>query len=740
MGGAKGGISIAIMLLGALITLCASHPLCYVDDRPTDPDEILEFCPEAQSGACCTDAEEALVQLRHEAVGNLTGDCDDLYKQVVCGVCGSYSGHLYERLGAELGVLDGMTMKSDFCEELVSACNEQITFPTYDGGDDYCTKHTGGGDDQFWSYPYTESDIFASGLTQVFDSQDDFPSSTIGLYQTPDSSMYWLVGQAGEIKMVDLDDLSTMTTVVDISSGLSSGELYVDYEEGLLGLAFSPLFSTDGYPAYFYLSYTVELDDGENQRNRLSKFQYFAGDPAFTLASEEVLLTSAPKIGSIHSAGWVGFQPSAYGTIASYHDIYWTTGDGASQTDPENHGQDTTNLLGSVMRISVPADGTGYEIPTGNLASPALPEICASGFRNPWRCSFDRETDELYCGDVGHTLVEEIDIVECGNNYGWSRFEGSRCQEAQESRDGPCLDTDRSAFTFPIYEYCHPDYSSDDADEADFVAGVDICGTRMVSGTAVIGGYVYRGTYFADVLYGAYVFGDNTSNNIYYIVQDSGVWSVGTIISDSSVSVIGFAEDNNGELMVIDQDYNIYQLPCGDMCASTCLDQSDQQPTYESLGCFVDVLGDRALENDDAIRACLVDERVMSPAICASYCYTLGATYAGVQFGFECFCGVDSDYSRHGTSTTCNMECTGYPSESCGGFLSIEVYELGEPEASDSSALLLAGGPTPVGPTAYVEDTADSSSASRTASPGAGGPLKMILLSFVGLVFMFVAL
>ncbi|CAN0254776.1 unnamed protein product, partial [Ectocarpus fasciculatus] len=112
-------------------------------------------------------------------------------------------------------------------------------------------------------------EIFASGLTQVFDSQDDFPSSTIGLHQTPDSSMYWLVGQAGEIKMVDPDDLTTMTTVVDISSGLSSGELYVDYEEGLLGLAFSPLFSTDGYPAYFYLSYTCQLDDGENQRNRL---------------------------------------------------------------------------------------------------------------------------------------------------------------------------------------------------------------------------------------------------------------------------------------------------------------------------------------------------------------------------------------------------------------------------------------------------------------------------------------
>lgn len=75
--------------------------------------------------------------------------------QVVCGRCHSYSAHLYERLGAELGVVDGMTMTSDFCEELVSACQGQIVFTTYDNGDDYCEKHVGGDTDQFWSYPYT---------------------------------------------------------------------------------------------------------------------------------------------------------------------------------------------------------------------------------------------------------------------------------------------------------------------------------------------------------------------------------------------------------------------------------------------------------------------------------------------------------------------------------------------------------------------------------------------------------
>ena len=197
----------------------------------------------------------------------------------------------------------------------------------------------------------------------------------------------------------------------------------------------------------------------------------------------------------------------------------------------------------------------------------------------------------------------------CGNNYGWSRFEGSRCQEAQQDRDGPCAGADRSGFTFPLFEYCHPDFDSEAEDQQDFTAGVDICGSGMLTGSAVIGayrvvdvfvvvvvalvvvvvgvgvvlkrpwrrvrvrvrwcdkvrflfgmrccccccfcfflssgGYVYRGTYFNDLIGGAYVFGDQTNNNVYYIREEGGTWTVGTIISDGSVDIIAFAEDND---------------------------------------------------------------------------------------------------------------------------------------------------------------------------------------------------
>ena len=72
--------------------------------------------------------------------------------QVLCGVCGSYIGHLYECLAVDLGTGDGLTT-SEVCSGFIAACDEQIVFSSY-GGEDYCTMHTGGGDDLFWSYPH----------------------------------------------------------------------------------------------------------------------------------------------------------------------------------------------------------------------------------------------------------------------------------------------------------------------------------------------------------------------------------------------------------------------------------------------------------------------------------------------------------------------------------------------------------------------------------------------------------
>ncbi|CAM9182128.1 unnamed protein product, partial [Laminaria digitata] len=480
--------SLVLLLVAGKVS---GHPLCFINDKPTDVDHQLKFCPAAQDGACCTDEEEAGVRDRLEKL-NLRGHCKEMYKQVLCGVCHSYSAHLYERLGAELGY-DGMNMKHDFCEELVDACIDQPNCPTNYDGDDYCHVHAGDGHDYFWSYPYTEPEIFEPGLNKLFpdlDNKEDFPAQTISMHHSPDGSMYWLGGQLGEIKKVDVDDLGTISTVVDIGGG----EFYYAYEEGLLDFAFGPMFGVNGFPDNFYVSYSCQLGYEDTARNRLSKFVYTAGDKWATRRSEEKLLTSALKYNSIHSAGFTGFKPSDYGQHKTHHEIYWSTGDGGPQTDPYEEAQTDTNMLGSMMRILVPSEWSadGYNIPSGNLKDvkghhKALPEICANGLRNPFRCSFDRADDSLWCGDVGHALVEEIDIVECGKNYGWSHYEGSRCQSDVQERNGLCKNLDRSEFTFPVFEYCHPDYYSDADGEDEFVGDVDVCGDRLITGHSVIG-------------------------------------------------------------------------------------------------------------------------------------------------------------------------------------------------------------------------------------------------------------
>ncbi|CAM9894089.1 unnamed protein product [Pylaiella littoralis] len=679
--------ALAAFLVAALKV--AAHPICFIDDRPPDVERQLTFCPAAQDGACCTELEEAEVEARYNIIGvTLSGDCAGLYKEVQCGQCHSYSGHLFELLGADLGPSDGMIMKNDFCNDLVSKCAGQIIFPDYPDGETYCEKHTGGSDDNdnFWSYPYTEPEIFEPGLNEVFDLSDsEYPDQFLSMKMTPDGSQWWLLGQSGEIKSVNVNSLGSSTNIVDISD---LGILHVAYEEGLLDFAFSPLF---GQNDYFYVSYTCDLNDGENPRNRLSRFTYISGSQAGTLATQDILLTSKPKFNSIHSAGWVGFKPSDYGKSSSGHDIYWTTGDGGPQTDYTNQAQDNSNLLGSMMRITVPSgSGTsGYTIPSGNLGG-GKGEICASGFRNPWRCSFDKLSDLLVCGDVGHTKVEEIDIIECGKNYGWSQFEGSRCQEAVEDDPGfsTCQGISRSGFTFPWFEYCHPDYDSDAGEQAEFTGGVDICGGRQLTGSAVICGFFYHGEYFADLLTGALIFGDVVNKNVYYLKEEEGEMVFGTIISDGSVQIVGFAEDNNGELMLITQNHEVYHMPCGDLCATTCLEQAEEQPTVSSQGCYGDSPSNRALPNAGDV--CGEGEKLMSPAICAAHCAVKfpGSVYAGVEYGFECFCGgASADFDTNGKldDMSCDYLCTANPEEFCGGFNAIEVFKLGAEEVDDGS-------------------------------------------------------
>ena len=218
---------------------------------------------------------------------------------------------------------------------------------------------------------------------------------------------------------------------------------------------------------------------------------------------------------SNHNGGHITFGPDGY--------LYVGLGDGGSGGDPRGHGQNLRTLLGTILRIDVSTlDVTGsYAVPPDNPfvgVEGARPEIWAYGLRNPWRFSFDRETGELWAGDVGQNKLEEIDIITPGGNYGWNIMEGSSC-----FRDNRC---DRDEFVPPVAEY-----------------GRD-------GGCSVTGGYVYRGSRLP-ALVGAYLYGDFCTGKIWALRYDGSRVTENAQIADTDLQISSFAEGPDGEVYIL---------------------------------------------------------------------------------------------------------------------------------------------------------------------------------------------
>jgi glucose/arabinose dehydrogenase len=224
-----------------------------------------------------------------------------------------------------------------------------------------------------------------------------------------------------------------------------------------------------------------------------------------------------------HNGGGVVFGPDGY--------LYLALGDGGAGGDPHDNGQQLDTLLGKLLRIDVDS-GDPYGIPTDNpfAGADGMDEIWHYGLRNPWRFSFDRETGDLWIGDVGQGAWEEIDVArggEGGLNFGWNRMEGAHC-----FNDEGCA---QDGLTLPVTEY-----------------GRDL-------GCTVIGGYVYRGE-DSPALEGAYLFADYCSGLIFAIDSSTSSLAAPAEAGSSEGNVSAFGEDANGELYVTTLDGTIYRV------------------------------------------------------------------------------------------------------------------------------------------------------------------------------------
>ena len=321
----------------------------------------------------------------------------------------------------------------------------------------------------------------------------------------------FVASQAGTIWSVSADGAVLPDPMIDLGPFIVSGG-----EQGLLGLDLHPDFPAD--PRAF-VNYT-----GENGDTSISSVSLDPANPdRFDVDSLRRLLSIDQPYAN-HNGGGTVFGPDGY--------LYLALGDGGAGGDPHDNGQRLDTLLGKILRIDVDADGREYGIPPGNPFADAdgMDEIWHSGLRNPWRFSFDRETGDLWIGDVGQGAWEEIDVARGGAgglNFGWNRMEGAHC-----FRDEGCS---QEGLTLPVTEYGH-----------------DL-------GCTVIGGYVYRGEAFP-VIEGAYLFADYCSGLIFAIDAATNSLTEPAQVGSSDGNVAAFGEDANGELYVTTLAGTIYRV------------------------------------------------------------------------------------------------------------------------------------------------------------------------------------
>jgi glucose/arabinose dehydrogenase len=313
-----------------------------------------------------------------------------------------------------------------------------------------------------------------------------------------------IVLQDGRIYRVALDGTDEPAIWGDIQGLMPNVAPNSLGEQGLLSLAFSPDFERDGR---VYLYYTR----GSPGASVLARFE--ATIDGLDPASEEVLL-EVPQFAANHNGGNIAFDADGY--------LLLSLGDGGGGGDPDGNGQDFNTLLGSVLRIDVSGD-EGYEVPSDN---PFGNEVFAYGFRNPWRMSVDRETGDVWLGDVGQGQFEEIDRIVIGGNYGWNCYEGFAEYEISDA----CVN---ESFVEPRAVYDH---------------GL---------GRAVTGGFVYRDDGLPE-LHGWYVYGDFYNGLLW--AANTADNSDTVLLAETGVNIASFAELPDGELLVVSYFDGVFRL------------------------------------------------------------------------------------------------------------------------------------------------------------------------------------
>lgn len=390
------------------------------------------------------------------------------------------------------------------------------------------------------------------------------------LVEAPDGSgRMYIVEQQGRVLMVhkgtDGADAKEVFNIVDRRP-------YIENESGLLGFAFHPDFKSN-HEVFIYYSQNNPPASAYLQfpkKTVLSRLTMSTTNADVIDLSSEQKLLEIPRPYWNHEGGCVMFGPDGY--------LYFSSGDGGLANDPHNSGQSLTTLLGKIARIDVdkkpgnlepavtgvgrrgggqgqmglvnvppgPDRRAAYSVPADNpfvnaddIRIGVRPEIYAYGLRNAWRFTFDRETGELWAGDVGQDKWEEVDLIVKGGNYGWSVMEGFH--HFKPAPEGV-------KYIDPIIEFAH---NATLAKQSQF--------PDQPIGNCITGGYVYRGKKFPE-LRGVYIYADEGFGAVFGLRYENGKMTEHATLLRQPKNITSFAEDSDGELYALTLDGRIFQI------------------------------------------------------------------------------------------------------------------------------------------------------------------------------------
>lgn len=364
----------------------------------------------------------------------------------------------------------------------------------------------------------------AIAFADAFPNQESFDRPVFVAFDATDPDMAYVVTQPGHVFRVPRDpEQNGREVFLDMTQ-----RVYMDnWEEGLLGFAFDPHYA-DNRHVYVYWSERIEAREGamaggrkrkSTRQSVISRFTVMPGDngPAVDPSTELRLLEVFQPFGN-HNGGTIVFGPDEM--------LYIALGDGGAANDPYGNSESLGMLLGKVLRIDVRAATADapYAIPADNPfvgQQGARGEIWCYGLRNAWRLAFDRETGELWCGDVGQNRVEEIDRLVRGGFYGWNTFEGTEEFKLRRSRAATPPD-----HIPPVAEYGHRE------------------------GLSITGGHVYRGKLLPGLV-GYYVYADFMTRRMWGCKEDRAGGAHAVVkLAPAPFPPSSFAEEPDGELLV----------------------------------------------------------------------------------------------------------------------------------------------------------------------------------------------